>query len=177
MRTIGLVVVLASIWVMLWGTASFANVLSGLVVATALVLAVPGLRRRRERRRHVVRPLAVFHLVAHVLIRTIGANLVLTSEIVSPRSRIRTGVVGIPLPGCSDELLTLITNLVALAPGTMPLELAYDPIELYVHVLHLRDVDHVRRDILRLTDLAVRAFGSTEAVHAQEEILRARSAR
>ena len=45
----------------------------------------------------------------------------------------------------------------------MPLELTQDPTVLYVHVLHLRDVEAVRRDILRLTDLAVRAFGSAEA--------------
>ena len=64
-----------------------------------------------------------------------------------------------PLPDCSDELLTLITNLLALSPGTMPVELRHDPTVLYVHVLHLRDVEDVRDEIRRLTDLAVRAFG------------------
>ena len=43
---------------------------------------------------------------------------------------------------------------------------------LYVHVLHLRDVEEVRRDIQHLTDLTVRAFGSPDAVAAQDEYLR-----
>ena len=50
-----------------------------------------------------------------------------------------------------------------------------DPIVLYVHVLHLRDVEEVRRDIQHLTDLAVRAFGSPDAVAAQDEYLRQRA--
>lgn len=175
MSTVGLIVVLASIWVMLWGTASLANVLGGLIVAAALVLFVPGLRRRGGRRPIVLRPVAIVRLVAYMLVTTIKSNIVLTREILSPGSQIRTGVIGVPLPGCSDELMTLITNLLALSPGSMPLELTSDPIVLYVHVLHLHYVEHVHRDILRLTDLTVRAFGSADAVAAQDQIRRARS--
>ena len=57
----------------------------------------------------------------------------------------------------------------------MPLELTQDPIVLYVHVLHLRDVEEVRRDIQHLTDLTVRAFGSADAVAAQDAYLAAGS--
>ena len=54
---------------------------------------------------------------------------------------IRTGVIAVPLPGCSDGLLTLVTNIIALTPGTMPLQVTQDPTVLYVHVLHLGDVE------------------------------------
>ncbi len=177
MSTVSLVVALALIWVVLWGSASFANVLGGLVVGAALVLIIPGLRRRGARRPIVFRPFAVIRLVAYMLITMIESNIVLTREILSRGSQIRTGVIGVPLPGCSDELVTLITNLLALSPGTMPLELMSDPTVLYVHVLHLHDVERVHRDVLRLTDLTVRAFGSADAVAAQDEFLRARSER
>ena len=82
-----------------------------------------------------------------------------------------------PLPGCSDELLTLISNLLALSPGTMPLELRQDPIVLYVHVLHLTDVEDFRREILHLADLTVQAFGSDRAVADQDAYMRARGLR
>ena len=64
-----------------------------------------------------------------------------------------------PLPDCSDGLLTLITNVVALTPGTSPLHVTRDPTVLYVHVLDMRDVDATRRDVQRLADLAYAAFG------------------
>jgi multicomponent Na+:H+ antiporter subunit E len=159
---------LAVIWVLLWGSASPANVLSGMLVGALLVLAVPGLRRR-GRLRIPFRPLAIARFAGHVAFQVVVSNVVLTREVVTPRSRIRTGVIGVPLPGCSAELITLINNVVALTPGTMPLEVTQDPTVLYVHVLHLENVEEVRRDILHLTSLAVRAFGTKAAMAALED--------
>ena len=42
---------LATIWVLLWGSASPANVITGLAIGWLLVLVVPGLRRSGEARR------------------------------------------------------------------------------------------------------------------------------
>ena len=158
MTSLGSVLGLAAIWVLLWGSASPANVLSGLAIGVVLVLVVPGLRRPRGR--VTFRPVAIARLVAWLLANTVRSNVELTREVLARRARVHTAIVGVPLPGCSDELLTLITNLLALSPGTMPVELRHDPTVLYVHVLHLRDVEDVRAEITHLTALAVRAFGT-----------------
>ena len=113
MRAVGIAIGLAMIWVLLWGSASPANVLGGLAIGTGLVLLVPGLRRRHRGQLFVIRPVAIARLVGHMLATTVTSNIVLTREVLSRSSSIRTAVVGVPLPGCSDELLTLITNLVA----------------------------------------------------------------
>ena len=117
-------------------------------------MVVPGLRRGGGR--VVFRPVAVARLAWHMVVRIVGPNVMLTREVLAPTDRLRTAVIGVPLPGCSDELLTLVSNLVALSPGTMPLELTHGPTVLYVHVLHLRDLEATRRDIFHLTDLTVR---------------------
>ena len=127
MTSIGAVVALAVIWVLLWGTASPANILSGLVVGTLLVLVVPGLRRRRGTPRMRLRPIAIARLVGYMIVMTLRSNVELTRDVLSPASRRRTAIVGVPLPGCSDEVLTLISNLLALSPGTMPIEIALEP--------------------------------------------------
>jgi hypothetical protein len=56
----------------------------------------------------------------------------------------------------------------------MPIEPRQNPNVLYVHVLHLRDIEAFRADILHLTDLVVRAFGSDETIAEQEAYMRAR---
>jgi multicomponent Na+:H+ antiporter subunit E len=173
MRSLGYIVALAAIWVLLWGSASPANVLSGLAVGFALVLAIPDLRPRTKVRVGV-RPLAISRLVGYVLVATIRANVELTKEVIARKSRVRTAVIGVPLPGCSDELLTLISNLLALSPGTMPLELRQQPTVLYIHALLFSDVEQVRRDVLHLTDLAVRAFGTNETIAEQRAYMQAR---
>ncbi|MGI9053306.1 MAG: Na+/H+ antiporter subunit E [Ilumatobacteraceae bacterium] len=156
-RALTLVGGLAALWVLLWGSASAANVLGGLLVGAVLVTVVPGLGWRTAGARPP-RPLAVLHLLGHAVVTSLRSNVELTREVLARRSQIHTGVVEVELPVCSDGVLTLITNLLALAPGSMPLEVTRDPYVLYVHVLHLHDVDQVRRDILRLTELTLRAF-------------------
>jgi multicomponent Na+:H+ antiporter subunit E len=166
MSTVGFGAVLVAIWVLLWGSASPANVLSGIAVAAALIYLVPGIRR--PGRPLVIRPWALLRLVARVVATTVQANLVLTREVLRRQSRIRTGIVAVPLPACSIEVQTLIANLLALAPGTMPIEVERDPNVLYVHVLHLRDIEQVRRQIQDLTADVVRAFGTSEGREGRE---------
>jgi multicomponent Na+:H+ antiporter subunit E len=172
--SIGAVVALAVIWVLLWGTASPANVLSGLLIGTLLVLVVPGLRPRRGAPRVRFRPIPIARLVGYMLVTTVRSNVELTRDILSPATRRHTAIVGVPLPACSDGVLTLISNLLALSPGTLPIELRWNPAVLYVHVLHLGDIEEVRRDILHLTDLTVKAFGSERAIAEQAEYTAAR---
>ncbi len=127
-------------------------------------MAIPGTRGAAHL--PVVRPLALARLGLRLARDLVVSNVVLTREVVTPGSRISTGVVGVPLEACSDELVTLVANLLTLTPGTMPIEIERDPTVLYVHVLHLDRVDDVRRQIWSLRDLVVRAFGGPEAMAA-----------
>jgi multicomponent Na+:H+ antiporter subunit E len=162
--SLGLVVLLVTIWVLAWGSLSWANLAGGLVVAGVLVLALPDARRRAHVPR--VRPVPLARLGLRLARDLVVSNVVLTREVLTPWPRISTGVVEVPLPECSDEVLALLANLVALTPGTMPVEVERDPRVMVVHVLHLHSVEQVRRDIWSLRDLVVRAFGSPEAVAA-----------
>ncbi len=168
MSVIGFGVVLVVIWVLLWGSVTVANVLGGILVAAALLWvigdATPGRGGGRIHRPNVrLAPATSF--VAQVLVQVVRANWVLTREVATRGSNINTGVVDVPLPVCSDGLLTLITNVMALTPGTMPVSVTEGetPV-LSVHVLHLDSVDDVQHKVQQLAELAVRAFGSAEAV-------------
>jgi multicomponent Na+:H+ antiporter subunit E len=157
MMPVGLIVVLTSIWVLLWGSPSVANVMSGLALSIALVLVIPG---QRDARRPAVRPLAVVRLAGHVAANLVMSNLVLAREVLTRRSHMSTGVIAVPVPGSTDEVMTLLANLMALAPGTIPVETARQPDVVYVHVLHLGDIEDVRRQLERLRDLTMAAFGA-----------------
>ena len=163
-RAVGLALVLVTIWVLAWGSLTWANLASGIAVSAGLLIAVPDVRRASHL--PIVRPGPTLALVGHVLRDVAVSNLQLTREVLTPRPRISTGVVRVPLAGCSDEVVTIIANLVAMTPGTMPIEVEQDPTVLYVHVLHLDDPDDVRRAIWHLRDQVVRAFGTSEAIAA-----------
>jgi multicomponent Na+:H+ antiporter subunit E len=65
-------------------------------------------------------------------------------------------------------VVTLVANAVSLTPGTLTLELDRPGNILYVHVLHLRDLESVRRDVRSLEALVVRAFGDADSLASLE---------
>ena len=157
------IVAVTVIWTLAWGSVSLANVLGGVAVALLLLAVIPedtsGLRRRGR-----IRPIAIARFLGHVLVKVAESNVVLSREVLARHSRINTGVIAVPLPDCSDGLITLVANTMALTPGTMPVQVDRNPTVLYVHVLQLGDVEEARRDIQRLAELAYRAFGSDAAI-------------
>ena len=124
MRAVGIAVGLAVIWVLLWGSASPANVLGGLAVGVVLVVLVPGLRRRDRRPRFVFRPVAIARLVGHMLRTMVESNVVLTREVLTravgdPHRRRRRAAARLLRRAADADHATCV----ALSPGTMPLEL------------------------------------------------------
>lgn len=156
---------LVVIWLALWSDVSWANVASGVVVA----LLVVGLYGTWREGTPAVRPLRALHLAVVFLVELVEATVVVARTVVAPRGRIYSGIVAVPLGGCSDALVTLIADLISLTPGTLTVEVRRDPLVLYVHALHVREVASVRRDVHRLALLAVDAFGDERARTAIRE--------
>lgn len=165
MRASAAILWLIVLWILLWGDLSFANVASGFVVAV-FVLAfarVPRLLRRDDAQTPRVRPLSLLYFVGFVFAELVKSNLILAWEIITPGTRISNGVVAVPLRTTQPITMMVVANVITLTPGTMTIEAKGDPAVLYVNVLFLHDVEEVRRDLLHLEELAVRAFGSREA--------------
>ena len=151
---------LTCVWVALWGDLSAANVLSGVALSIGVVVLSGSGRVGSV----VVRPLAALRFALHFLRSLVASSLVVARTVVLPRDRIRTGIVAVPLQGCSDAVATLIADAITLTPGTLTLEVRRDPLTLYVHALDVRDVEQVRAEVRSLELLAVRAFGSQQAI-------------
>lgn len=160
--SIAMALVLGGIWLMLWGEVTVANLVSAVAVVALVVVIVPDAGRGVVT--PTVRPWWALRFVAKVVSSLLMANLVVARETMSRGSSINTGIIAVPMDHCSDGLLTLVANVLGLAPGTMPIETTRTPPVVYVHILHLDDVEAVRAEIIHLADLAVRAFGSADAV-------------
>ncbi|MFV0307804.1 MAG: Na+/H+ antiporter subunit E [Desertimonas sp.] len=157
MNALGYVIGLAAVWVMLWGSASPGNILGGVLAGVVLVVVLPGLRTPRPM--PTFRPAAWLRLAGTVLLDTARSNVVLTRTIVAGRRRVESSMVEVPMPDASDELLTLTSSLLALVPGTLPIEVRGEPRRLVVHVLHLGPLDDNIASIEHLVQRCLDAFG------------------
>ena len=156
---------LVIVWVALWEDASAANLLSGLAVGSMLILVFP-MRPRGVPGKF--RPVPAIRFAGYFVWKLVEASAVVTWEVLTPTNRINEGIVAIPIRGVSDTLTTLVANAISLTPGTLTLEVRQEPTVLYVHVLHLSDIEAVRREVQHLEVLAIRAFGSLQAVTVAE---------
>jgi multicomponent Na+:H+ antiporter subunit E len=156
---------LTVLWLALWADVSVANVLAGVAVSGVVLWSSKGGPSTRQASDEAPRiaVLSLIYFVGWVLVKLVQSNLVLAWEIVTPRNRIHTGVIAVPMRTDSRAAFLVVGNVITLTPGTLTIEVVGSPPTIYVHVLHLRDVERVRRDLQRVEHLAVRAFGSSRS--------------
>ena len=154
------VLILMVIWVALWSDLSVANTLSGLAVALGMTIVFDA----RPNGRLILRPIHLLRFALHFAWKLIESTVVVARAVVSPRGAVHTGIVAVPLGGCSDAVVTLIADAITLTPGTLTIDVQREPPVLFVHALDLRDVTRVQAEIRTLEVLAIRAFGSDEAL-------------
>ncbi len=156
MRFLGRLLAMVGLWLLAWGDVSPANLASGLALASLLLVAFPP---ADPPNRHLHPSVWGFtRLGAHVTWQLVTSNVLVAREILSPGSRIRTGVLAYELRHPVDEVATLVANVIALSPGTMTVDATTDPHVLYLHFLLLDDVDTARAGIAHLEDLVVAAL-------------------
>lgn len=156
MRPTARVALLTALWLLAWGEVSLANVLSGVAVSAALLLALPPSASRSGPAR--VDPLAVAQLVGYIAIQLVTSNVVMVREVLRPRPAPRHGVLAHRLRQPSDLVVTVMSNVIALSPGTMTVDVDRTSSTIYVHFLLLDDVDAARAALERLERLASRAI-------------------
>ncbi len=164
---------LTVLWVLLWGHVTFANVLGGLAVSSAVVLFAR-LDSASLRPTHF-RPWWAVRYLATLAWQLLVSNIRLAYEILTPGDGTHTGIIAVPIRGGSDAVVNLVANSITLTPGTMTIDVKRHDVEtdvpsdelqagatLYVHGMYTKDVEAVRHDVLRLEALALRAFGTQD---------------
>lgn len=162
MTRLALIAWLTVMWVVLWREVSPANVLSGAAIGIVVIYLFPP--HRISDTHYTVRPLRLLMFIGYFFWQVLVSNLVVAREILTPRDRVQAGIVAVPVTESSNLLIMVVANAISLTPGTLTLEVRRDPPVLYVHVLHLNDLDRVRDTIRKMQRMAVLALGSPEAV-------------
>jgi multicomponent Na+:H+ antiporter subunit E len=133
---------LTLVWILLWGSVSAANILSGLAVALVITLLLPLPPVPVEGRLH---PLSLLRLVVLV-----GYYLVLSSTQVAwlairPGPPPLNAVLRAHLALKSDLVLALAVNIINLIPGSIVLEIDQTRRMIYVHVIDVGSERSVKK--------------------------------
>ena len=157
---------LVLIWVLLWGTWSWANVLSGVLVAllVTVVFPLPGVTEHAR-----FRPLPVLSFLGFFLRDLAVSSVQVAWAAARPGPPVRSAVIVVQLRTDSDLMLTLIAETLTLTPGSMVLDIDRVHRTMLMHVLPVADqadVDRQRAEVLVVEERVVRAFGSAREIAA-----------
>lgn len=154
---------LALLWTLLWGTVSLANLLTGVLVGVLVCLVFPLPRVETRMRLH---PMGLVRLMLRGASDMAVSSWRINRYILSP-GRPVCALIRVRLRCPGDLLLTATAIAVSVVPGSTVLEVHRATGTLYLHVMGARDEagrERARREVLRLERRVVRAFGTREDI-------------
>jgi multicomponent Na+:H+ antiporter subunit E len=160
------VVWLVLVWVLLWGTFTWANVLGGLVVALVVLLVFP---LPPAPGRGWLRPVAMLRTTGRFVVDLVVSSVQVAWQslvAVAPRPPIRSSVVAVRLASSSEFVMAMITEMLSLVPGSVVIEARPEERTIYAHVLGADDaaaVEAFRAQVHRLEADLVAALGRPPA--------------
>jgi multicomponent Na+:H+ antiporter subunit E len=136
--------ILALTWAALQGDLNVINLVIGFLVSAAVIYVF---RQMFFEPRYFTKIGLGIKLVLVFFKELIKANLSVLKIVISPRLRVRSGVIAMPTELRNDVALTLLANMITLTPGTLTLDISPDRRYLFVHTLNLDDPEDVKREI------------------------------
>jgi multicomponent Na+:H+ antiporter subunit E len=130
------------VWVLLWGSASAANILGGLAVAMVITVLLPLPVVPVQGRLH---PLSLLRLVAVVAYQLVLSSLQVAWLAVRPGPPPLSAVLRGRMSIKSDLVLALAVNILTVIPGSMVLEIDQERRLIYVHVIDVGSEKAVAR--------------------------------
>lgn len=128
------VAALAVMWVGLWGDITWGNVVAGAVLGLVVLWFWP--LPTGPRRRFVVRPVALVHLLARFVVDVVIASVRVTRVVLSGRQPVEA-VIRVQTRAHSDSFLAATAGFTALVPGSIVIDAHRLTGMLYVHLFDI----------------------------------------
>jgi multicomponent Na+:H+ antiporter subunit E len=158
------VAVLLTVWMLLWGVFSWANLISGIVVSAVVLAAFPLPAVTFAGR---PRPLGLLRFAWRFLADLVVASGQLAVLAFRFGHQPRSAIIRVPLRVPSDLILTLTGEAVSLVPGSLIVDTDQASTTLYIHVIGMADraaVEQFRDGVYEVEARIVRAIGSNAEI-------------
>ena len=131
-------------WIALTGVFTIENLALGFMIGVLVLwMAQP----KKGTSGYLIRLRHVAGFVVFFFGELITANLRVAFDVLTPRHRMRPGILAIPLDLETDIQIMVLANLITLTPGTLCLDISEDRRTMYVHAMYIHDAERVRRTI------------------------------
>lgn len=151
---------LVLLWMLLWGQFTWLAFFTGVLVTVFVntVFRLPNIELSGR-----VSPLWAVVFAAQFLWAVVRGSLHIAAQVLNFSKQPSAGIVGVRLPQADDLLMTHVSVVCSLIPGSLVLEADRTTHTLYFHVLGIHNEDEAeafRQSVLEWERRVVRAVGS-----------------
>jgi multicomponent Na+:H+ antiporter subunit E len=129
-------ILFALVWISLTGNLTLGNLSTGFALGFFILWAT---RRKGQTAWYHDRIWAIARFLFFFFWELFQANLRLTYDILTPKHRMKPGVVEVPLELTGDTEITILGATITLTPGTLCLEVSEDRRFMYVHGMYIEE--------------------------------------
>ena len=144
MKTFLLNIMLALAWAALLEEFSLINLAAGFGLGYAMLWLM---RYIMDTTSYFTKAGQIFRLLRLFTWELILSNLRVAYSVLAPLDKMQPGIVAIPLDLKANGEITLLANMITLTPGTLSLDVSDDRRVLYVHGMHINDLEGFKQDI------------------------------
>ncbi len=157
-RRVAVLVALAAVWTLLWGDYSPGAAVIGLLVATAIITALPLPTVPVQGRVHLA---SLLRLVTQVAWMLLISSIEVSWLAIRPAPPPRSAVLRVQLSIKSDLVLVFAANIMSMIPGSIVLEIDQARRVIFCHVIDAesaRALEAFHRQVAQVEGLLVAAF-------------------
>ena len=146
-------ILLAVLWMFMWGMFDIYGLTAGLVLGYLLLGIVS---RTMPGEGYGTKGWKLLSFTAYFLRILIKANLQVAWEIITPGFSMSPRFIRYPIHGLTDFQITSLANAITLTPGTLSTDVSDDNKYLYIHCMYAKDPQDAIKDLDELRNRMVK---------------------
>lgn len=129
-------ILLSFVWVALSGHLNYSNFIFGYLLGFFILWLV---ERTGNNKEYFLRVPKIFTFTLRFIYDMLKANMEVAFDLITPKLYTQPGIIAYPLSATTDFEITMLSNIIALTPGTMVIDLSEDRKVIYIHVMYLKN--------------------------------------
>ncbi|UOR12238.1 Na+/H+ antiporter subunit E [Halobacillus amylolyticus] len=145
-------IILAAMWMFLSETYNFKTFFVGYLLGIGLLFL---LQRFIPDAFYIKRVAKLIKLIMLFIRELVLSNIDILKNVYRPKLDVSPGIFALPTELKSNWEITLLANLISLTPGTLSLVISEDYSVIYVHAMHIEDVEESITEIKETFEKAI----------------------
>jgi len=142
-------ILLAVLWMFMWGIFDIYSIIAGFVLGYLLLGIVS---RTMPGESYGIRGIHFLSFWAYFIRILIKANLQVAKEIITPGYQMTPRFIRYPIAGLTELQTTSLANAITLTPGTLTADISDDNRYLYIHCMYAKDTHLAIQELDELRD-------------------------